>query len=82
MNDVVKRAIRTFVQGALGVVALLFVPFLQDLINAASGNGEVEVDANTIQKIGIAAAAGGVIALVAFLQNLFEDKTGTDILPK
>lgn len=82
MSDILKRAFRTFAQGALGVAALLFVPFLQDLISAASGSGEVEVDANALQKIGIAAAAGGVIALVAFLQNLFEDKTGTDILPK
>lgn len=80
MNDALKRAIRTFVQGALGVAALLFVPFLQSLINAAAGNGEVDVDANALQKILIAVVAGGVIALITWGQNLFEDKTDKTLL--
>lgn len=80
MNDALKRAIRTFVQGALGVAALLFVPFLQSLINAAASNGEVDVDANALQKILIAVVAGGVIALIAWGQNLFEDKTDKTLL--
>ncbi len=80
MNDALKRAIRTFVQGALGVAALLFVPFLQSLINAAAGNGEFDVDANALQKILIAVVAGGVIALIAWGQNLFEDKTDKTLL--
>ena len=80
MNDALKRAIRTFVQGALGVAALLFVPFLQSLINAAAGNGEFDVDANALQKILIAVVAGGAIALIAWVQNLVEDWKGKALL--
>ncbi len=80
MNDALKRAIRTFVQGSVGVAALLLVPFLQSLINAAAGNGEVDVDANALQKILIAVVAGGAIALIAWVQNLVEDWKGKALL--
>ena len=80
MNDALKRAIRTFVQGSVGVAALLLVPFLQSLIDAVVRGGEVEIDADLLQKIGIAVVAGGVIALIAWVQNLVEDWKGKALL--
>lgn len=80
--DATKRAVRTFVQGFVGTLALLAVPVLNALVQAVAGGGEVEIDVNVWQSIAIAAVAGGVIALIAWAQNEFEDKTGKTLLPK
>ena len=82
MSDTGKRAVRTFAQGFLGVLAVLALPVLNDLISSAAGGGEVTVDVDVWRKILIAGIAGGVIALISFGQNAFEQKTGKDILPK
>jgi predicted phage tail protein len=80
MRDTVVRAVRTFIQGFVGVLALLLVPFLNDLISSVSGGGEVELDVNFLQSIGVAAVAGGIIALVAFAQNWIEESTNKTTL--
>lgn len=82
MNDTIKRAVRSFAQGFVGILATILVPFLYSLIQTVSGGGELKIDVNVLQAIAVAAVAGGVVALVSFLQNLFEEKTGVDILPK
>ena len=66
MNDAAKRALRTFAQGFVGVLALIAIPALNNIVQAVAGGGEVEVDVNFWQGILIAAVAGGVIALISF----------------
>lgn len=80
--DATKRAFRTFIQGMVGTLALLGLPVLQNLVQAVAGGGDVVIDVDVWQSIGIAVVAGGVIALIAFAQNEFEDKTGKNLLPK
>jgi hypothetical protein len=74
-TDALRRAARTFFQGMIGVLMLIAVPVLNQLIQAVAAGGEVVIDVDLWQSIGIAAVAGGVIALIAFLQNLLEDRT-------
>jgi hypothetical protein len=56
---------------------LLAIPVLNQLIQSVAGGGEVTIDLDLWRSIGIAAVAGGVIALIAFLQNALEDRTGS-----
>lgn len=81
-RDIFIRAGRTFGQGFVGVLALLAIPILNKLIQDVAGGGEVTIDVNLWQSIGLAAAAGGFIALISFLQNWFEESTGKTIGPK
>ena len=74
-TDALRRSVRTFFQGMIGVLVLIAVPVLNQLIQAVAAGGEVVIDVDLWQSIGIAAVAGGVIALIAFLQNLLEDRT-------
>lgn len=76
-SDAMRRAARTFVQGAIGVLVLLAVPVLNQLIQAVASGGDATVDLDLWQSIGIAALAGGVIALIAYLQNVLEDRSGS-----
>jgi hypothetical protein len=76
-SDAARRAVRTFFQGAVGVLVLIAVPVLNQLIQAVAAGGEIVIDVDLWQSIGIAAIAGGVIALIAFLQNMLEDRIGS-----
>ena len=76
MQDAIKRALRTFVQGFIGVLALIAVPILNTIVQTVAGGGDVIFDVNMWQGVGVAAVAGGIIALISFLQNAFEDSTG------
>lgn len=82
MNDAAKRALRTFAQGFVGVLVLIAVPALNQLVQAVASGGDVEIDVNLWQGILIAAVAGGMIALISWAQNAFEEKTHTNVLPK
>jgi hypothetical protein len=75
MTDAAKRALRTFIQGFLGVLALIAVPALNDLVQAVAGGGEVEIDVNVWRGILLAAVAGGIIALISWAQNTLENTT-------
>lgn len=75
--DAMCRAVRTFFQGAIGVLVLIAVPVLNQLIQAVAAGGEIVIDVDLWQSIGIAALAGGVIALIAFVQNVLEDRSGS-----
>ncbi len=79
--DAVRRAVRTFFQGMVGVLVLIAAPVLNQLIQAVAAGGEVVIDVDLWQSIGIAAVAGGVIALIAFLQNVLEDRAGSKGFP-
>lgn len=80
--DAVKRAVRTFGQGFVGTLALIAIPWLNQIVRVASDGGAVSVDVHAMGAIGIAAVAGGTIALISWAQNWLEDKTGKAILPK
>lgn len=81
MNDAVVRAIRTFVQGFIGVLALVAIPVLSNIVaSVVNGGDAVMIDLNLWKNIAIAAIAGGMIALVSFVQNALEDKSGKTLL--
>lgn len=82
MRDAAKRALRTFVQGFVGVLAVIAIPALNQLVQAVASGGEVAIDVNLWQGILIAAVAGGVIALISWAQNLLEATTHRTVLPK
>lgn len=81
MSDPIRRAIRTFLQGFVGVLALVAVPALSNIVSSVvNGGNDVMIDLNIWKNIGIAAIAGGVIALVSFVQNALEDRSGKALL--
>jgi hypothetical protein len=82
MNDVAKRALRTFAQASLAVLVLLLSPWLLNLATTVQQGGDIQVDFNWLGNVALAAIGGGLAALIAFLMNFIEDKSGTDILPK
>lgn len=81
MNDAVVRAIRTFVQGFVGILALVAIPVLSNIVSSVVNGGDaVMIDLNLWKNIALAAIAGGMIALVSFVQNALEDKSGKTLL--
>ena len=83
MSDALRRAIRTFLQGFVGVLALVAVPLLSNIVSSVvNGGNDVVVDLNIWKNIAIAAIAGGVISLVAFVQNALEDRNAMPKLLK
>ena len=81
-TDAVKRAVRSFAQGFVAVLALVAVPWLNRLVQTVADGGAIQVDINLAGAIGVAAIAGGTVALISWAQNALEDKTGTALLPK
>lgn len=59
-RDIVERAAWTFVQGALGAITM--VPLVTDI--------------KAWKAVGVAAAAGGMGALLSFLKTLAQERTG------
>lgn len=76
-NDAVRRAARTFFQGMIGVLMLIAIPLLHQMIQSVADGEPATIDLDVWQSIGLAAVAGGVIALIAFLQNMLEDRSGS-----
>jgi len=66
--DWLRRTIRTFFQGFLGVFIFLGLPVLSTI---AGGNTAIDLD--FWKSVGIASSAGGVIAVVTAIQNILED---------
>ena len=66
MNDPLRRAFRTFVQAALGIVLLQAAALLTDLDDGV-------IDEGLWMRVGIAAAGAGFIAVVTWLQNALEE---------
>lgn len=82
MNDSLRRALRTFCQGAIATLALLAIPVLNGLVQSVAGGGNADIDVNLWGSIVVAAAAGGLAALISWGQNALEQRTGKDLLPK
>lgn len=73
--DPVRRAIRSFFQGFIGILVVLAVPILNQLITSVGSGGVAVIDVPFWRNIGIAAVAGGAVSLVSFLHNVLEDNT-------
>lgn len=74
MSDAVRRALRTFLQAFIGTFLTMFLG-----VYLTPG---VLPDVAVLQRIGIAAAVAGIIALLTFTQNWLEDNTKTPALLK
>lgn len=77
LPDFLRRAIRTFIDAFVGVLAIALVPALNDLVqNAVSGDGStIELDLNLYRNILLAACVAGVISLITLVKNWAEDNT-------
>ncbi len=74
-NDAIRRGIRSFVQGFIGVLVLLAVPILNEWVTTVGSGGEVVIDVPFWRSVGMAAIGGGIVGLVSFVQNFAEDNT-------
>lgn len=66
LPDALRRAIRSFVQGAIGMVAVQAVALIAD---ADDGS----IDASLWRRAGVTALVAGLFALVTWIQNYLED---------
>lgn len=73
LPDPIIRGIRTFIQAALGVIALQGVALIADANDGV-------LDANLWQRAGLTAAVSGFVAAVSWGQNAFEERTGKALL--
>ena len=80
--DWVRRGIRSFLQGFIGVLLITAVPALNDLVTSVGSGGVATIDVPFWRNVGIAAVAGGAISLIACVQNFLEDKTPMPALLK
>lgn len=69
LPDPVMRAIRTFLQSFLGIFLAL---------SMTSGIDQVP-DVDALKRAGLAALWGGFVALITFIQNAIEDRSGYSI---
>ena len=75
MSDAIRRAIRTFIDAFIGMLALLGIPVLTELVRKISSAEPYEIDFRLWQSILIASAAAGLIAVFSFGKNWAEDNT-------
>lgn len=71
--DPLRRAIRSFVQGGVGVFILIAVPALNQIVTSVGSGGVAVIDVPFWRNVGIAVVAGGAMGLVSFTQNALED---------
>lgn len=71
MSDPIRRAARTFLQAFLGSV------ITSGILSTISETAVV--DWSGLKKVGIAAASGGLIALISLVQNALED---SNVIPE
>lgn len=80
-RDSILRAVRTFVIATLALFVPGLLGWLNDLTEWARGEGSTPFpDAHGLAYLGVAAIAGGVIALVNLLWNWIEDVSGKGFL--
>ncbi len=81
-NDWIRRGVRTFIQGFVGVLVLLAVPILNEWVSTVGSGGEVVIDVPFWRSVAMAAVGGGMVSLVAFVQNFTEDHTNVPAILK
>lgn len=82
MSDPIKRALRTFIQGAVAVLMIVAVPSLNTMVGDVVAGRDIIIDLDIWKSIGFAAIAGGLAALISWVQNVVEDNTGKPVVPK
>lgn len=68
-----QRAIRTALQSGIGLFVLMAVPFLNEVLEWASGNVVEFPDIAILGRAAVAFVAGAFIALLSQIQNWAED---------
>ncbi len=81
-NDWIRRGVRTFIQGFVGVLVLLAVPILNEWVTTVGSGGEVVIDVPFWRSVAMAAVGGGMVSLVSFVQNFTEDHSNLPALLK
>lgn len=82
MKDAAKRALRTFVQAFLAIFTIVAVPWANNIVTSIINAKPYELDFSILQSAAIAGALAAGVALLSWIQNEFEDKTHTTVLPK
>jgi hypothetical protein len=80
MKDWIARAVRTFLQAAVGLFIMFYVDDLQKLVDDAVSGNQIRVDLNFWKTALFACAIAGVIALVSLAHNAVEEWSGRGIL--
>lgn len=75
MNDTMRRAVRTFLQSFAGLFLISLSSWLMDVVSWAQGSVAFP-HTDTLAKAAISATAASVIAVIAFVQNYLEGRTG------
>lgn len=80
--DWLRRGIRSFIQGFIGVLILVAVPVVTKWATDIGSGGAIVIDIPFWRSVGIAALGGGCVGVVSFAQNALEDKAGMPALLK
>lgn len=75
-SDKLRRALRTFLQAFLASLVALWLTGNFSTIDEATG--ATVPNWASLDTLVIAAGTAGLVALVSYLQNLLEDKTGSE----
>lgn len=73
MSEALKRALRTALQAGIGLFVLLVMPWLNQVMEWASGSVADFPDVSVLGRAAVAFVAGAFISLLSWLQNLGED---------
>lgn len=75
VSNAVRSAWRTFIQSFLGIFLISLSSWLLDVVSWAQG-GVAFPRTDTLAKAAISATAAAVIAVISFVQNGLENKSG------
>jgi hypothetical protein len=81
-TDWIRRGIRSFIQGFIGVLVLVAVPIINQWATTVGSGGQIEIDIPFWRSVAFAAVGGGMVSLIAFVQNWLEDNTNAPAILK
>jgi hypothetical protein len=76
-KNAVRSAWRTFVQTFVGLFSISMIGWLNDVTEWAGGEGLSFPGVDTLGKAAVSALSAAVVAVIAFVHNAGENKTGT-----
>lgn len=82
LPDWIRRPLRVFVFGFVGVFAVTLTGWLQEVAKWANSEGDPFPSLGVLGKAAVAAAASAAVTTVALIVNLLEDKTKMPALLK
>lgn len=81
MSDSFKRVIRTFLIAFLGIFIPGALGFMNDVTSWATNGGQQPFpDMHSVAYLGVSALSAAMIAVLNYVWNLVEDKTGKGLL--